>query len=514
MISCRFENDMSYPIVLGEITAFEVEGSRSVAIDKEKRTVEIVLDEIADINAVRILSLQVSEGAEVVEDVPDVVDLGSPLSLTLRTYQDYIWTITAVQPVERYVNVDNQAGETEFNLAEKIAIVRVTDTQGLHNVTFRSMKLEREGAEFISTTGFYNEGGVSKEETVAVSFPMTLNCIVIRYVDLKYKGELIRWSIKVIQEKIKMEISSVNAWATKVQLTGLYDGTGNPVVQYKKASDNEWTTYDDLIIDGLNLSAEITGLEHNTDYQVRLMNDGDFSQVSDFRTEEALQLYNFSFDNWHLDGKVWYPYDQGAHSVEKVWDSANKGAANFIGSSTVPDETFSVSGKSARMESRYAVIAFAAGNLYTGQFGKIAGVGAELDWGTEFVSRPSALKGFYSYKPQPINRVKPPYEDVMGQMDKCQILVLLTDWDNRFRINTTAGQFVDIDSDPHIIAHAVMETDQTTDGFVEFNLPLEYRDLERKPKYVVVACCASYLGDYFTGGEGSLMHVDEFEFVY
>ena len=191
MISCRFENDMSYPIVLGEITAFEVEGSRSVAIDKEKRTVEIVLDEIADINAVRILSLQVSEGAEVVEDVPDVVDLGSPLSLTLRTYQDYIWTITAVQPVERYVNVDNQAGETEFNLAEKIAIVRVTDTQGLHNVTFRSMKLEREGAEFISTTGFYNDGGVSKEETVAVSFPMTLNCIVIRYVDLKYKGELI-----------------------------------------------------------------------------------------------------------------------------------------------------------------------------------------------------------------------------------------------------------------------------------------------------------------------------------
>jgi hypothetical protein len=45
-------------------------------------------------------------------------------------------------------------------------------------------------------------------------------------------------------------------------------------------------------------------------------------------------------------------------------------------------------------------------------------------------------------------------------------------------------------------------------------LPLEYRDLELKPKYVVVACCALYLGDYFTGGEGSHRHVDEFEFMY
>ena len=28
------------------------------------------------------------------------------------------------------------------------------------------------------------------------------------------------------------------------------------------------------------------------------------------------------------------------------------------------------------------------------------------------------------------------------------------------------------------------------------------------------SACASYLGDYFTGGVGSLLYVDEFEFVY
>ena len=90
----------------------------------------------------------------------------------------------------------------------------------------------------------------------------------------------------------------------------------------------------------------------------------------------------------------------------------------------------------------------------------------------------------------------------------------MTDWDKPFHINTTAGEFVDVAGDPAIIAHGILESDEATDGFVEFTIPLEYRNLERKPKYVVVSACASSLGDYFTGGVGSVLHVDEFEFLY
>ena len=514
IVSCTFENNMSYPIVLGEFTSFEVEGAESVIIDPEKRTVEIVLDEVSELNSVEVLGYTLSTDTQLIGEIPDVMDLRTPKHVTLKTYQDYDWTIYAIQPIERYINVNNQSSDTEFNLAERIAIVHVTDNQRLQNVTFNSMKLERVGAEFISTTGYSNKGGQSVEETVPVDFPMTLDCVMLRYFDLDYNGKKIRWAVKVVQEAVDMKITSVNPWATKVQVKGIFDGTSSPVIQYKKASDAEWLDVNDAVIAGIGISAEITGLQSSTEYQVRLACDGEYSSVSDFRTEDAAQLYNFSFDEWWLDGKVWYPYQQNPASDMKVWDSANKGAANFIGSSTTPDETFAVSGSSARMESKYAVIAFAAGNLYTGKFGKIAGVGAELDWGTPFTSRPTALKGYFSYSPKPIDRVKAPYEDLAGQMDKCQILVLLTDWDSPFRINTTAGRFVDVATDPGIIAHAVMESDQVTDGFEEFILPLEYRDMERKPKYVVVACCASYLGDYFTGGEGSLMHVDEFEFVY
>jgi hypothetical protein len=43
---------------------------------------------------------------------------------------------------------------------------------------------------------------------------------------------------------------------------------------------------------------------------------------------------------------------------------------------------------------------------------------------------------------------------------------------------------------------------------------LSYRNITTRPTYVIVAACASRYGDYFTGGKGSVMWVDEFEFVY
>ena len=511
---CTFPNDMSYPVVLAEITAFDVEGAESVSIDAESRTISVVLDETCNIAALEVTTFKYTDGAQLVGGVPSVIDLSTPKTFVLKTYQEYEWTVYATQPVERYIRVDNQASEPELNLSTRIAVVYVLESQDLKNVTFREMKLEKDGAQLISTTGFELVAGESVEVTEPVSLPMTLNCMMLRYFDFKVNDEDVRWTIKVVQEKVELKVSSINAWAKHAQVYGLFDGDGAPVIEYKKVSDAEWTVCNDAVVAGVGISADITGLESATEYEVRIGKDGNYSAVASFTTEEALQLYNCSFDNWSLDGKVWYPYPSGASQDQMIWDSANKGAATFIGSSTTPDEVMAVSGTSARMESKYAVIAFAAGNLYTGKFDKIAGVGAELDWGVPFASRPTSLSGYYRYDPKPIDKVKPPYENILGEMDKCQIQVILTDWDKPFHINTTAGKFVDIAGDPAIIAHAVMETDIKTDGFVEFTMPLEYRDLERKPTYVVISACASYLGDYFTGGVGSTLYVDEFEFIY
>ena len=140
--------------------------------------------------------------------------------------------------------------------------------------------------------------------------------------------------------------------------------------------------------------------------------------------------------------------------------------------------------------------------------------GASLDWGVPFSSRPLALKGWYKYSPVPIDKTDDAHSDLSGQMDICQIQILLTDWDKPFTVNTVEGNFVDFDNDPAIIAYGKLESSKTMSGYEEFRIDLEYRDLTRKPKYIVITACASKYGDYFTGGEGSKLLVDEFALVY
>ncbi len=520
MTSCLIENDMAYPDTEAVITAFEVEGQKSVRIDSENRHVDVVLGEAADISSLKINVLELNEGASVVGTAPEYLDLSEPYTMTLKVYDEFTWTISAIQPIERYIRVENQVGDATFNVEDRTAFVYVSDFQSLRTIDFIEMKLEAEGSQIVSTTGFVQADGEYQKETVECVFPMTLECVMLRTFTVSSRGNDINWTVRVQKKKVGLHVTSVNAFARRAEVKAGYDGKGNPVIEYRKASDSEWIAFNESSVSAVGISGIITGLEPDTDYVVRVTNDAVHSSEFAFRTEAEAQLYNMNFNEWWQSGKVWYPFAEGSDPA--VWDSANPGAANLIGSSTTPESSFVVSGKAVRMESKFAVIAFAAGNIYTGKFGKIAGIGAELDWGVPFTSRPTALKGYYSYSPKPIDTVNKEKlsaggmnaDVLMGSMDKCQIQVILTDWDGPFHINTTKGHFVDIRNDEHIIAYGKLESDKAVESYQEFVIDLEYRDMTRKPKYAVISACASYLGDYFTGAVGSTMYVDEFEFVY
>ena len=105
--------------------------------------------------------------------------------------------------------------------------------------------------------------------------------------------------------------------------------------------------------------------------------------------------------------------------------------------------------------------------------------------------------------------------DIKGTLDKAQIQAFTANWDKQFRINTTAGQFVDVSENnrDNLVAFGRLESSDTHESYHEFVIPLTYRSKEA-PTYVVISAAASYLGDYFTGGVGSVLYVDEFEFIY
>ena len=322
-----------------------------------------------------------------------------------------------------------------------------------------------------------------------------------------------------IVSSVEAEVTSVTPWAKFAILKGKWYSDTVPAglkFQYKKSSDTDWSDFTgELKMDGNYFSAELYALEASTSYQVRAVTDKDKeTKVISFSTGGAEDIHNLSFDNWNQSGKVWNPNASGY----SVWDSANPGTGSLLGiNSTTPEESdLAVSGsgkKAAKLESTTAVGQFVAGNIYIGKFGGVAGLGAYLDWGLNFTSRPVALKGYFKYAPKAIDKTKDPYSSLMGQMDNCSIKIYLTDWTNMFRLNTSTGTFLS-DDDPSIIAMGDLHTDETTGGYVQFTIPIQYRNTTKIPSMVVIAAAASRLGDYFTGGVGSVLYLDEFSLEY
>ena len=321
-------------------------------------------------------------------------------------------------------------------------------------------------------------------------------------------------------QSVEVTTGSVNPWAMFAYVNGEYTTESAPEglgFQYRKASEAEWTDFaGEISYEGKTFSARITGLEPETMYEFRAVSAQDVRDDSavQFTTEAADQLPNFNFDSWYKDGKNWYANaDMGDNYF---WDSGNKGANTLSEvNPTSPEETFVVSGKAVRMESKYVILAFAGGNIYSGSFGSVSGLGASINFGRPYTCRPTALHGWYSYAPKAIDKVKDPYEDLKGTMDVGKIYVALTDWSSPFNVNTNTGTFFVPDEDPAVIAYGELEIPENSNGeYKEFTIDLEYRDLERIPTHVLVVATASKYADYFTGGVGSTMYIDEFEFLF
>ena len=67
----------------------------------------------------------------------------------------------------------------------------------------------------------------------------------------------------------------------------------------------------------------------------------------------------------------------------------------------------------------------------------------------------------------------------------------------------------------HIVAYGSADLDETEgDGLVELVIPIEYRRADVRPSYIILTCSASKAGDFFTGGSGSNMWLDDVLLIY
>ena len=512
VVSCVFDNDMSYPRVKGDITAFAVEGQKEVTINPDSLTVDVLLEETAEIDSLKLEEFTISELAVADTVFREYLNLREPVHVMLSTYpgRDYLWTISASQPIERYIDCSGFV-EASFDVENKIALVYVTQEQPLDAVVINKMKLGPDTSVIVSTTG--HDGADKLNVTKDVKFPMELDCTMARQFTVEYKGETSVWTLVFVQKKIQNEIKSVNAWTYHAYVTGEYDGVGTAHFEYKTDSESEWTVLDDVEVEGLKVNGVMTSLEPSVGYLVRLVSDTIVGEEYAFSTEVAEEIPNMNFDNWYKEGNIWYP---DVSSSNFYWDTANGGSDAVKVYATNPEDSHVVSGRAAKLESKsVALVGLAAGNIYTGKFVKaimnLSDPGAELDWGVPFSSRPLALRGHLDYSPGTVDVNN--FADMSGKTDIANIQVFLTDWSAPFRISTADGKFVEYDTDPCIIARGTADFN-ATDGYIEFTIPITYKSTSRTPEYVVISASASKYGDYFTGSTSSVMYVDEFSFIY
>ncbi len=286
--------------------------------------------------------------------------------------------------------------------------------------------------------------------------------------------------------------------------------------------------------DGLSYTAKLTGLTAGAKYEWRAActaADGSYSVsnvTKSFTTQPTLQLPNNSFEEWVKNGDVWMP---SASAGDFFWDSGNWGSTT-LGAEyniTTQDTSIKHSGNSSiKMASRYIILKFAAGNVFIGDYLATEGTDGVLGLGRPFAARPKALHGWVKYRPVAMEKGsnwgdKNPYGAQKGDMDHGMIYVALSDastsgYNNQyfpFIIKTkNQAQLFDKNAKNIIGYGEVIFTENTAgDDMIEFTIPIEYRS-DAMPAYISLVASASYLGDYFVGGDGSTMWLDDLELIY
>lgn len=506
-LSSCIKNDIPYPHSLGKILEFEVSGQIGEAvIDSTKCTVTVELADTVDISNVMVKRLEMSDNiTSYTPELSTFISLDSAYVYELSTYpgQTYKWQITASQTIERFIKADNQVGKAEFNLDYHTAVFYVSGS--LKNVKINEIQL-------------------GPSNSVITPDPRTLSDFSSRVsVIVSYRDISEEWTINAYTKAVEVTTTSVDAWSNHAFFYGSFaKGMSSPSFKYKKTSDSEWITVPSsaVVIDDVDMSAHVTGLTPNTTYEVKGIAGDSEGDVLSFTTEEAKQMPNMSFDEWcsvTIKGKnTWFPNVD--FDANYWWDSGNQGA-NSLGEAnpTSPEESFVVKGKASRMETISVIGQMAGGNVFSGKFVKTiigAKVGAKVDFGRPFTTRPSKIHGYYSYEPKAITNVKSPYESLMGRPDRCHIFLMLFDSDKPYSVDTSEGIYLPPYTDDCVIGYADLVDSTSTGGkYKEFTIDVVYKD-NRKPGYCALVAVASYYADYFTGGVGTLMYADEFEFIY
>lgn len=515
------KNDIPFARIPLSITALKVEGQIGTTSFSEKdRTATVTLAETVNPKKVKIDSIGYTDKAVAALSSGDVIDLTNDVEVTLSLYQDYVWKIMRNQPIERRLTVSNQVGNAVFDEDKRLVTINITKSASLKDVELVDLKLGPTGAAYNGST----------EGLPAVSWNRYANyaetTIHVTYSDFIDE----EWTVKVYNSDSDVLTERADGWVNVAWMYGAGVAGTECGFEYREAGAENWIAVpkEYVTVNGGQFYARVPHLKANTTYECRAFSDGQRAKEVQFSTVDMGSFPNMGFEDWHKSEKsVICPW---AKDGSVFWDTGNHGSA-IVGeknvTTNVPDIRPGSTGQYAACLSSQNILGvkFAAGNLFVGEYKKTQGTNGILGFGREFVSYPTALKGWFKYKTAPITEVSKGYEKLKNQPDTCIVWVALGDWELTQNAETGQKTAVEIrtdnnnngkyfdKNDPHVIAYGEMTCGEDVNEYKSFEVKLDYRATNRVPTSLLIVCSASKYGDYFTGGE-SVMWIDDFSLVY
>lgn len=340
-----------------------------------------------------------------------------------------------------------------------------------------------------------------------------------------------------------------DAWLNTATLTAEVPDGGNVAIEYRREGADAWFSaevtdegnglYKGVIApewvagdaEGLWQMDGTSGLFAGQKYECRVTVDGEQVAESAFETIPGDVITNGDMQVWSKytgyaasGAAVDYP---NVSADEAFWSNGNNA---FTQTLCTPFSEEGSDNVAALLKGTVFGI-YAAGNLFTGQF-RMEGIAGFADFGQQYTytARPRAMK--LRYKATVGNIVSLGLKEgelTTNDIDPVSMFVCITDWNARHSVHSGLGVTVDqINAfDPvtdastdegAVIAYGAMTLTESTDGWVEAIIPLNFRDKEARPAdgnySLVVSFASSKYGDYLCGNPDNELYVDDIEWVY
>ena len=524
LLSSCIENDIPYPLVEAEVKAIEVQyQTEAPTINKTARTITLHVDDRARLSSIKITKLQFSDAATLAvtgdRSYPNFpsksfesadrsgyynIDFTRKVTFRFHIYQDYDWTVDVKQNCEPDVKVTG-CNKVVTDTITNNMIIYVNEDTDLTKVAFETFRPLGQHCDVQEQP----EG-----KTYDCSHPLEFH--IRRYQDPGVAPEPYRlWTVFVYRRNPESSSVKVQPLSSRAIVTFNNPSAVKVAIEYRRTADSDWKPVpaSDIESQGGNYTATLRGLTPGQSYAMRVfVNDLQMSEQS-FTTAPAPELPFGSFDAWHKVGRLWNPW---AEDTDQYWDTGNRGATTVGESNVYPiDDTCSGSGQAVSLDSKYIVIKFAAGSIFTGKYVETDGTNGVLEFGRPFAGGyPTALRVNYKFHSETINKsADKDMEYLKGRPDSCQIYIALTNRTYPIRTRPSARQLFDPNDEGVIGYGQITQGDDVTE-WTRHDIQISYRRYDEAPKYIIVVASSSKFGDYFTGGNGTRLWLDNFELIY